>query len=294
MVAALALALAYSALGPADASAQTGCNLSDPDPRVVITGGTTVNPLDEVGDLVVVDGDVDVRGRVAGDVVAVEGDVRIAGCVGGDVTTFAGTTTLLPTARVGGDLIYSDERPVVAPQAQFDGEVRNEDWGDIGDAPWAIIGAAALWIAVSVSLLVSGVGLVAVFPRAADAAARAARSQTALTIALGLAAVIGLPLLAALAFVTLLGIPLAIVLGLALLPLACIGYLVCSVVIGRVVTSEGTHAVLAFLAGLGILRAIALIPVAGALAWVPAVIIGLGALVVTAMDDGEPAAKPTG
>jgi hypothetical protein len=52
--------------------------------------------------------------------------------------------------------------------------------------------------------------------------------------------------------------------------------------------------VLAFLAGLGILRAIALIPIAGVLAWIPAVIVGLGALVVAAMENDEPAARPTG
>ena len=101
---------------------------------------------------------------------------------------------------------------------------------------------------------------------------------------------IGLPLAAAFAFVTLLGIPLAIVIGLALIPLAWIGYLVCSVVVGQIVTREGTHAVLAFLAGLGILRAVALIPIVGALAWIPIVIFGLGALVVSAMDDGKSSA----
>jgi hypothetical protein len=207
------------------------------------------------------------------------------------VTTVAGKATLLPSARVHGDLIYSDEKPVVAPRAEVGGEIREEDWGDVGDASWALIGAAALWIAVSISLLVAGAALVALLPKAADAAHRAAKSQFALTIAMGLAWGIGFPLLAALSFVSLVGIPLGIVVALALVPMAFIGYLVCCFILGRVVTSEETHPILAFLAGLGILRVIALIPIAGSLAWIPAVVIGIGALIVAAMPNGTAPAK---
>jgi hypothetical protein len=260
---------------------------SDPDDRVVIAGGTVVPPGVIVGDVVVVEGDVAIGGRATGDVVAFEGDVLVRGIVEGDLTTFAGQAVIGPRARVLGDIVYSDEQPRIAPRAVVGGEVREEDWDDIGDAPWAIIGAAALWIAVTISLLVAGVALVAVFPRALEAAERAFRSQAWLAVAMGIAALIGIPLVIGLAFVTLVGIPLAIMLGLAFLPLAAIGYLVCCFVLGRAVTSEGTNHILAFLAGLGILRAIALIPVLGALAWIPAVVIGLGALIVAAMPEGR-------
>lgn len=289
LTASLALLSLALVAWPSQAAAQDGCGLSDAEDRVVVTGGARVEADETAGDLIVIDGDVDVAGRVAGDVVAAAGDVRISGCVGGDVTTFAGRATLAPSARVEGDVVYSEEQPVIGPGAEVGGEIRDEDWGDIGDAPWAIIGAAALWLAVSLSLLVAGTALVAVFPKAAEAAYEAVRSQGWLTVAMGLAVLVGLPLVAGLAFVTLVGIPLGIILGLALLPLAAIGYLVACFVIGRAVTNQDVHPILAFLAGLGILRAVALIPIAGGLAWIPAVIVGLGALVVAAMPNGSKA-----
>jgi len=290
------LALGLATLGTLLLTSPTLASDEAPDPkdRVVISGGTKVQPDEVVGDVFVVSGDVLIIGRVEGDVVVLDGDVQVGdvatpGTVQGDLTTIAGKATLAPAARVTGDLIYSDERPSVARPASVGGEIREEDWGEIGDAPWALIGAAALWIAVSLSLLVAGTALVVVFPRAAEAAREAAQSQIWLTVAMGLAAIIGLPLMMALAFVTLVGIPLAIMVGLAFLPLASIGYLVCCFILGRVVTNEETHPILAFLAGLGILRAIALIPIAGGLAWIPAVVVGLGALIVAAMPNGETA-----
>ena len=286
---ALALSVAALLALPAGSAAQTACGVSDPGDRFIVSGDTTVAPDDPVGDLTVLDGDVRLLGPVSGDVFVASGDIVVRGCVGGDVTAITGKMTLLRGARVGGDLIYSDQRPLIGPGAEVAGDVREENWDDFGDLPWEWISAVALWIAMSASLLVSGTTLVALLPRAAEATAEAARSQFWLAVAMGLAVLIGLPLLSALSFVTLLGIPLSIVLGFAVVPLAWLGYLVCCFVLGRLVTNDGVHPILAFLAGLGILRAIALIPIAGAIAWIPAVIIGLGALVVAAMDREEAA-----
>ena len=282
---ALALSVAALLAVPAGSAAQTACGVSDPGDRFIVSGDTTVTPDDPVGDLTVLDGDVKLIGPVSGDVFVASGDVIVRGCVGGDVTAITGKLTLLRGANVGGDLIYSDERPLIGPGAEVGGDVREENWDDLGDLPWGWISAVALWIAMTVSLLVSGTALAGIFPGAADAITREARSQPWLAVAMGLAAVIGLPLLSGLAFVTLLGIPLSIVIGFAFIPLAWLGYLIASFILGRIVTNEGVHPILAFLAGLGILRALALIPIAGALVWIPAVIFGLGALIVAALPE---------
>jgi hypothetical protein len=280
------LAIASLALA---APAQAADNGPDDDDHVVITGGFALGPQQVAGDVVVIDGDVLLAGRVTGDVVVIEGDLRVLGSVAGDVTTISGRATLGPRSRVDGDLVYSDEEPELASGAVVGGEVREEDWSEIGDAPWAIIGAAALWIAVSVSLLVLGVALVAILPRAADAAYAAADSQIWLVVAMGVAGVIGLPIVIGLAAVTLVGIPLAIVVALAVVPLWALGYVICCYVLGRQIVGDGPHHILAFLAGLGVLRAVALVPVVGAIAWIPAVIVGLGALIVAAMPNGSTA-----
>jgi len=284
------VAASLSAAAPAFAADDA----TDPDERVVISGDTVIGPNQVSGDVFVVSGDVAIAGRVDGDVVVIDGDVALRGVVQGDLATIAGKATLGAGSQVTGDVIYSDQRPLVAPGSEIGGEIREEDWSDIGDAPWALIGAAALWIAVSLSLLVLGLALVALFPRTAAAAYAAAESQIWLSVAMGLAAVIGLPLVAGIAFVTLVGIPLAIVVGLAVVPLWALGYVTCCYILGRRMVSEGPNPILAFLAGLGVLRVIALIPIVGAIAWIPAVIVGLGALIVAAMPESAKAAPAKG
>ncbi len=89
----------------------------------------------------------------------------------------------------------------------------------------------------------------------------------------------GLPLLALIALVTLVGIPFGIGLLLALLPLGALGYVTSGWLLGRRLHADGR--VVAFLIGWGILRGVALIPVVGALAFLCAVVFGLGALTWT-------------
>ena len=281
-VAALALIapLGLLASPPAHAQEKHG------DDRVVVTGSVEVRSDEVVHDVIVIDGDVTVAGRVTGDLVAVAGDVNLTGRVEKDLITVAGRATLAEGARVEGDLVYGDEHPEIDPGATVDGEVRDEGWSDVIDAPWAVIGIFSLWLALSISLLVFGIALVAIAPRAAEAVNREARASPGLTVGVGVALLIGLPVLGVAALFTLVGIPLGIGVFLVLLPLAGLGYVTSSYLLGRAIVSDSTHAILAFLAGFGILRAVALIPLAGALIWLAAVVVGLGALLVAGLRHG--------
>ncbi|HEX6422346.1 MAG TPA: hypothetical protein VFZ79_02645, partial [Acidimicrobiales bacterium] len=58
-----------------------------------------------------------------------------------------------------------------------------------------------------------------------------------------------------------------------------IGYVTGAWILGRRVAG-GASPILAFLAGWGILRLLALVPVLGSLAWIAASVVGLGALAV--------------
>lgn len=269
----LAAVAALLAVTPAFAQGQR-----EEDTIVVITSPAVVVEEDQVADGVfVIDADVTIDGTVDGDVVVVNGETLINGVVEGDVIAFAGPTEVAAGAEVQGDLRWGDEEPVVSPQATIGGEISEEDWSDaLGALP--LVAAIALWIGVTVSALVLGIFLVLVAPRAADATFEQARERLALCVGFGLAVFVGLPFAIFLAVITLIGLPLGIALSLSLLPLAAVAYVTCAWALGRALVKEGSR-VVAFLAGLAILRALALIPVLGAFIGLAAVIVGLGLLV---------------
>jgi hypothetical protein len=246
---------------------------------VVITGPVSIERGETADDVVVIDGPVSVAGRVRGDLVVVSGTLRISGTVDGDVVAVADRATLGPGARIGGDLIYGDERPRVPGGATVEGDVDRVSVDEITD-PVGFVGAAALWIAVSVSALVLGLLLLWLAPRALEAAFAAASTSLGLMIGWGLLLFFGLPILAVIALVTLVGIPFGVALLLALLPLYAIGYTTSAWLLGRRVVGPPRGRVLAFLAGLAILRVLAIIPIVGGIVWFAATVVGLGALLV--------------
>jgi hypothetical protein len=263
--------------------------------RVVITGGAVVPAGQTVGDVVVLDGTVTIAGRATGDVVSVGGPVRVTGRIDGDLIAVSDRAVLGSTARIGGDLRYGDERPVLASGASVAGTVSNENWADAASG-WGWLSALAWWLAVSVSTLIVGVLLVWLAPGALYAAERAVRERVGVTVGWGVAIAIGVPLLAILALVTLVGIPFGVALVLAAVPVLLVAYMASAWVVGRrVLRNRSTSRWAAMLAGWAILRALALIPAAGALVGLAATVVGLGALAVAlwqARKPGVPAAGP--
>lgn len=244
---------------------------------VVINGDVAVERGESVEGIFVVNGDVRIAGRVDGDVAVVAGDVLVSGRVDNNLVTVSGRARLLPTASVGGDLTYGDEQPQIAPAATVSGTIEEENWSDSSDF-LPFIGALVFWLAVTISSAVLGILLLLIAPRAAEAVFAQARDRIGPAIAIGVAIFIVLPLAALLAAITLVGIPLAIGIGLALLPLAAVAYVTAAWALGRTIVKPPRGRILAFLAGLAILRAVALIPILGILAWLGAVVVGLGLL----------------
>jgi hypothetical protein len=265
---------------------------ADPDDQIVISGDVNVPRGQTVGDVVVADGRITVAGRVDGDVVAFSGPVRVAGTVDGSITAFADRVTLLPGARVSGDVLYGDERPVISPSATVDGEIRDEGWSDLGGFPWGFVGALAWWLAVSISTLALGFAALALAPRAADALVATARERLGLSVAVGAGLFIALPVVAVMALVTLVGLPLGLGLLLALIPLAGLAYVTTAYLVGRRLVKPTVSSFVAFLAGWGVLRALALVPVVGILVWLAAVVTGLGVLLVALWQSRDTEVRP--
>jgi hypothetical protein len=259
-------------LGAGSASAATD--------HVVITGGVVVPAGKTAGDVVVLDGPVTIAGHATGDVVSVAGPVRVTGRLDGDLIAVSDRAFLGPTARVGGDLRYGDESPVLARGASVGGKISNEDWADAANG-WGWVSWLAWWLAVSVSTLIVGVLLVWLAPPALYAAERAVRERLGATVGWGVAIAIGVPILAILALVTLVGIPFGVALLLAAIPVLLVAYATAAWILGRgVLRNRSASPWAALFAGWGMLRLLALIPVAGALVGFAATVVGLGALAV--------------
>jgi hypothetical protein len=257
--------------------------------RIVLTGPVVVGSTETVGNVIAFDGNVTIRGRVTSDVVAFNGDVRVpGGRVGGDVTALNGQIFLGPGAVVGGDLNWRDTRPAIAPGARVAGDVNEFQW-DV--SPWSGFAWALLfWLAQTVSVLVLGVILIALWPRGFDALAAAWRRSPGPVVGWGALLLIGLPVAAVIALVSLVGIPLGIGLLLALLPLWAVGYVAGTFVLGRLIARDAGR-LLAFLLGLLIVQVLALIPFLNVLVAIVVVAVGLGTLIVAAWRANRPEAS---
>ena len=270
----VAVAVLALLVAPAGAVAEAEVVGEPDDPIVVVSGNVVVDPLQTVEGVYVVNGDVLIHGHVTGDVVVLSGDVIVAGPIDGDLFTASGNTRV-EAVEIGGDVVYADEHPDVSRQAVVGGEVKQLDWPDLGDG-LPFLGGLLIWLAVSVSFALLGALLILVSPRAADAVYARSRERAGPTIAIGIAIAIAGPILIVLAAITVVGLPLAVGVALALIPMFCVAYTAAAWALGRRLLGPPRERVLAFLAGLAILRAIELVPVLGFLVTIAATVVGLG------------------
>jgi hypothetical protein len=296
------------------------------DGDLVATGGEVVVDGTVTGDVLAAAGSTTIAGDVGGDVRAGTGQARIEGRVGEDVVLGAGQATVASGAQIGGDLI------VGAGQLQMDGAVTGSILGGAGDYTRTGTVGGSEQVTVEqperertlsdrgfdvlrryVSIVVVGLLLLWLLPRAFRGAADAVRGRPLISLLVGIVGFIGVIVL--LVLVVLVTVLLAV--GLGLLGL---GPLVGAVVFGGTLAA-GVVAYLFFVAvafgaqatvGLGLgrllfrgprrsfLRALgalligvavvvllASIPVAGG--WLEAlvVVLGLGALVLMLFPTGR-------
>jgi hypothetical protein len=112
-----------------------------------------------------------------------------------------------------------------------------------------------------VSTLVVGLVLVWLVGRGAARILEAGRTRIGPSIGWGLLVFFGLPILAVIALVTVVGIPLGLGLLAALLLIYALGYSAAAWVLGRSIVRGPTAWVVAFLVGWAILRVVALVPI---------------------------------
>jgi hypothetical protein len=289
----LAAVVAMALSAPVPVEAQSETRPGDEGPTVVLTGRVTVAEGERTDAVVILDGPAEIAGRVEGPVVAANGDIRVTGTVDEDVVAFNGRAIVEDGARVGGGVVSSRE-PRVAPGATVEDDVERVNFTNFFNAlGWVLW--ILWWLAVTVSTLVLGLLLVALFPRAAEAAVRAGRERPGPCIGWGLVLEVALPLLAIALFFTVLGIPLGLVGLAAMVPQSAVGFVTGALVLGRLIMKEPRSLVVAFVVGWAILRVVDLIPAIGNLASFAATVYGVGALAVAAWraaHAGTPARSP--
>jgi hypothetical protein len=305
------------------------------DGDLVASGGRVVVAGVVTGDVLVAAGSTTISGEVGGDVRAAAGQARVEGRVGEDVVLGAGQATVARGAQIGGDLI------VGAGRLQLDGAVTGSVLGSAGgytrggsvagservnvrqpeQAPAPTLAdRTADVLRRYVSILVVGLLLLWLLPRAFRGAADAVRGRPLVSLGIGALGFIGVVVL--LVLVVLVTVLLAVALGLlglgsltgvtvfgGLLVAAVVAFLffiavafgaqaTAGLALGRLLfrgegrSFRGGLGALAF--GVLVVVLVAAVPVAGGLLEVLVVLLGLGALLLLARPGRRRLAEPFG
>jgi hypothetical protein len=258
--------------------------------QVVLTGRLLVEADEAVEAAVIFNGPATVEGTVRESLVVFNGRTVVSGTVGGDVVVFNGAVTVRSGATIEGNLVTGDA-PDVESGATVVGEQRRVS-ADFDATQFGFASRVVWWIGYSVSTLLLGLALLALAPGIDLAIASAVRTRLGASFGFGAAAFFLLPVVAVLLLVIVVAIPLGVFLLLAFALLYTAGYVAGAHALGRRIVASPKSRFVAFLAGWAILRAVALVPFLGGLAWLLATLLGLGVLWVAARGSAPPSPAP--
>lgn len=263
----------------------SGANIAFTRSAVVSRGATLY------GSSVAVDGRIDGNLKAAARTITIDGEVR------GNVRLEADQVELGPKARVGGALSYASKSELKKAQgATIVGTVTREQEGASqrgrgGSREWEGSVQGPGWVGGVMSflaLLAVAALFLLVAPRFGTTASERIRATPWLALGVGFGAVVAVPVLAVLLFITLLGIPLGIAL-LALYPaLMLAGFVVGVVFIARLLAAALRKPVPSSFAGtigffalaLLLVLLVASVPLVGAAAACLLSLAGIGACVL--------------
>ena len=274
---------------------------------VRVAGGQVTVSGDVGGNVTLVGGSLEVSdfAKIAGSLVSAGGNLSVFAPIGkgatigvgsatignlinGDVRAGVGELALTPSAKVNGDLTYWSDADA---QIQNGAEVSRKTTHNFPqkkekqESKKALGGLLAFFkIASFLAALIIGVILIKFAPQFTKATAETVANKTALSLGIGLAALIITPLLILIIAVTIIGIPLTLILLALFLITIYLSKIFVSVAIGRKIVEMinqkvGDYAV--FILGLLVYTLITLIPIIGAVVAILALLAGFGAIVIT-------------
>ena len=278
------LVLAALVLWPAVAFAQD-TNVNEDDDVLIRINGPVNVAADQTHDvLIVISNDTIVDGTITDTLVVIDGTATINGRVDGEVVVISGDLTLGPTAVVEDVNLY-DSNIVRDPAATISGDLNESaeltwSWWD------SAIFTFAIWIGMTIVVLVAGLVFALLGGRQLLSLSNTARHQIGQSVLTAAVLLIGLPLLALAAFLTVVGIPLGLAIVFLVIPLLWfIGYIIIGSHLGgwmlsRLGQSDGRYSIVwATLLGLLVLQLIGLVPFIGGLIVFLAGLYGSGVLV---------------
>lgn len=230
--------------------------------------------------------EVEIDGHVAGNAAIAAANVIIGGTIDGDVDITAAAIEILPTARIGGRLVYrSPQAARIATGAEIAGDVVRETARTPGPmAEMMHRGAAVMAWLLRIGLFVLGLVLVGLFPAVGLGAARMVGTRPWATLGAGIAVLVLTPAVAALLACTVIGLPLAAMLMIAFALALIAAWIVAALWLGdgvlRLAWENGGfwRRALALLIGLVALGLLRNTPVAREIALVLGILLGIGAL----------------
>jgi hypothetical protein len=259
-------------------------------------GDYTLAAGERVASAVVIRGDARIEGTVTDALVVINGDATVAsgGRVDDTVVVVRGNLRLEAGSRVDDVMLVRSDLDR-DPGATVTGSIRHSTGPRFG---WAAgVFWVGLWIGLTVAVLLAALIFAAVAGRQLARAAMLLTADAPYAILSAVVLWIALPLVAVVAFVTVIGIPFGFGLLLLVLPeLWFLGYIAAGTRLGLQITGpekSGDHPYLAAFLGVLILQLIGFVPVIGILIDIIAGLYGSGALVLMAFRNvSGPGATP--
>jgi hypothetical protein len=243
---------------------------SDPDDEFVlrIDGSEFVEANQAIGVAIVINGDLQVEGRVADFMMVIDGDIAIlnGAVVEADIIVIDGTLTLRDGSVVNGDIRTSGDSTFITEEgSQFNGTFRDDlfDRDATATAIWNFfLGYLVFWGATTVLLLVTAVIFAGIGGRQLVSSALFVTARPAGTVISALVFWILVSGAVGLLFITILGSPLATLLFITAVLVWVLGYVVAgtrvgALALGRTLCDEpGAHPYLMSVVGVLILQVI--------------------------------------
>jgi hypothetical protein len=285
------VALVAAALGllltPVPALAQEKTD----DIYVRVNGTVDLAAGENVDTLVAVNSEARVAGTVRDTLVIVNQTATVSGDVGREAVVFNGTLRLEPTAHIEGDVVLINGELSQADGAVIAGRVVERSGASIGAELNRVTAAVSLiaWLGMTLLVVVVALAWAAVGGSQLSAIAGLLGARPGLAAVAAVIFWIAAPLVAFVAFVTVIGIPIGITLLLLVLPLLWgLGYVTTGTRLGffiadlRHTTPDLAHPYLEAVLGVVIFQLIGLVPIVGGIVVALAGLFGAGAIVVHA------------
>lgn len=293
----IVIVAAIAALVPGPAVAQEADGNNDGDAVIRINGNYRLPSGESVGTAILIHGDAAIDGTVRDALVVIDGAAIITGRVNGDITVISGDLRLAPGAVVNDVLLIRSDL-IEEPGATIAGDVTRRSRLLFPGA--AVVLGLLAWVGLTVMAILAGLLFAAVGGGQMSSAASSLTESPGQTILGAVVVVVGIPLAAVAAFVSLLGIVAGLGLLFFLLPaLLFLGYLVAGAWLGGLITRQrrepGTpvHPYIEVAVGVALFQLALLIPGLGALAASLLAMWGAGGLAYLGWQAFRPGRAPT-